>query len=161
MVIFLIKASLYKAGHNIDIGGYTLCISEPTGNKCHYFERIYIPNKILRCTSDLLFQFNHINNAYLSAEGKFSQKSERFEVCRTDYRNYSYLFNDKIIEIIKHKNFIYVTKVKNRTSEKKDIISDFIQNNILNEIIQYVGIASVILINILIYYLKKCNFKLR
>jgi hypothetical protein len=86
-------------------------------NECEQTDTIHVTSEVEQCTPQLMFQYGDDKTAYLSQDGTIS--SNRTEgICNKGFKSLKYALQNMIIEVIKHKNSVFV---KNITSIDKKL----------------------------------------
>jgi hypothetical protein len=135
------------ASQTIDIEEQTICNDE---NKCEQVDSIFIPNKLDKCSEDLFFQYGADSFAYLTHDGKINSKTKETE-CDLSFKRVKYALKNLIVEVIKHKNSVYVKKSENINdfnSEKPlSGITKFIHDKV-HDFVQYILVSVLIVIKV-------------
>jgi hypothetical protein len=153
VLLLSVKFCISKAAQTIILEDTSIC---PDPNSCEKVDSIYIPPRPEKCSNDLLFQFGEDSSAYLTQDGKINSLTNESE-CSLGFNRVKYFFKNLIIEVIKHKNSVYVKSV-NKTSDLTNIestINEFMKQKI-HDFVQYILIFVVVVINVIIYYFKTC-----
>ncbi len=144
-----INFSLLLGAQTVNLEETTICLESKA---CETVNSIYIPTKLDTCTDDLLFQFGDTLSAYLSQDGNISGESKQTE-CHTGYKRVEYALKNLLIEVIKHKDSVYVKSVTEKKNESS--LSQFIHQK-FHDFIQYLLILSIVILNFILYMFKSC-----
>jgi hypothetical protein len=165
LFIILIVLKSILATQEVDIDEQLICDNT---EKCLKVDKIFIPTQVQKCTKELFFEFSKGLFAYLSPEGKISSESSQTD-CELGFRDASFVLSNKLIEVVKHKMFIYLKKVTDisindkTTTEATSLLempsdNDFISfiKKKIHDFVQYVIIALIILVRAVFFFIQKC-----
>jgi hypothetical protein len=152
-LILTINFSILNCSQTVNLEDTTICLDS---DSCEKVDSIYIPSKPDKCSNDLFFHYGEDSSAYLTPDGKINAVSNESE-CSIGFNRVIYSLKNFLIEVIKHKNSVYV---KNVSKKSEPILieasfSEFIHKKI-HDYVQYILIFGIVLINAIIYSFKDC-----
>jgi hypothetical protein len=147
-LILCFNYSILNATQTVDLEEQqTVCTDE---TKCEQVDSIFIPNKLEKCSDDLFFQYGADSFAFLTPDGLVNSKTKDTE-CDSSFKRLKYALKNVIIEVIKHKNSVYVKKFttsnENDTEKHLSGISQFMHEKV-HDFVQYILVFLLIITKI-------------